>query len=151
METKEEYELNSVRPLNLPKQRSKSPGIVITTPDETEREANQVRQRRKSLQINTTLLSSTLNQFDKNNYGYLDKETFVLALKQMDINIDLNDDDIKTILKDVTNDKGININKLINFISDQHSTLKLENGKQWNSFRMRVITAKPKQSQLNVK
>ena len=149
-ETKDEYDQHSQHPASLTKQRSKSPslssGIIITTPDETEREAHQVRERRKSLQINTTLLSETLHEVDTENTGYLDDETFIFALKQLNISINLNDDDIKIVLKDVTDEKGISITKLIGFISDQHSTLKLDSSKQWNSFRMRVISAKTKKS-----
>ncbi len=154
-ETKSEYDHLSEHPIKLPKQHSRSPslsaGIVITSPTETEKEANQVRERRKSLQINASLLSSTLNQFDQNNNGYLKNEIFQRALLQMNINIDLNDNNIKLILKDISdNGKGVNISKLINFVCEQHSTLKLESCKQWNSFRMKIISVKRKEGFLRI-
>lgn len=102
-----------------------------------------MRQRRQSLHHNASALSLILMRKEHDNSGYLSVDTLGEALKEADINVDVKGDGMDLVMRDITEkSKGVNIQKLMRFLGDQHITLKMDSCKQWNKFRMKVISAK---------
>jgi len=141
LESMEEKETKHTE--ELPSRHRKTPSVKITSALETEKHIQDMRLRKKSLQIGVSQLRNILSELGLETS--VDSALLTVALQQMNVFNETADKSslpayMESVISSVSDESGqINHHQLCDYLNEPTLTRPLPNSQQWNEFRQSLI------------